>query len=118
MSSLEIYSAGTLTGTDRLHVATTRRSLAWRSAFIISLGGTLLVTVSLGPMAGDLGPASIVVWILTAFIGLLQCLLIAELASRFPHKVGGPPAYIHEGLKHLSPLFGAASAWGYWVGWI
>jgi amino acid transporter len=69
-------------------------------------------------MAEDIGAACIVVWMFTAFVGLIQCLLIAELASRYPEKVGGAPSYNHEGLKHLSPLFGAVSAWGYWVGWI
>jgi amino acid transporter len=69
-------------------------------------------------MAADIGTASLVVWTVTAFVGLVQCLLIAELASRYPRKVGGAPAYSHEGLKHLSPLFGAVSAWAYWVGWI
>jgi amino acid transporter len=69
-------------------------------------------------MAADIGIACLAVWTLTAVVGLVQCLLIAELASRYPQKVGGAPAYNHEGLKHLSPLFGAVSAWGYWVGWV
>ena len=42
-----------------------KRHASWRSAFIISLGGSLLVAVSLGPMAADLGPASVVVWTIT-----------------------------------------------------
>ena len=54
-----------------------KRFASWRSAFIVSLGGSLLVAVSLGPMAADLGPASVVVWTFTAVIGVLQCLLIA-----------------------------------------
>jgi amino acid transporter len=95
-----------------------RRLIAWRSAFVLSLGSALLVTVSLGPMGGEIGASLVVVWSGTALIGLLQCLFIAELACRYPHKVGGAPTYNHEGLKHLSPIFGAVSAWGYWVGWI
>ena len=78
---------------------------------VLSFGSALLVNVSLGPMAAEIGAASVLVWIVTAFVGLIQCLLIAELAGRYPNKVGGVPAYIHEGLKHRSPLFGAVAAW-------
>ena len=85
---------------------------------VLSFGSALLVNVSLGPMAAEIGAASVLVWIVTAFVGLIQCLLIAELAGRYPNKVGGVPAYIHEGLKHRSPLFGAVAAWAYWSGWI
>ena len=69
-------------------------------------------------MAAEIGTASLLVWTATAFIGLVQCLFIAELAGRFPHRAGGAPAYAHQGLKHLSPLLGAAAGWAYWVGWI
>jgi amino acid transporter len=95
-----------------------RRALTCPKVLVLSFGSVLLVNVSLGPMAAELGAASVLVWIVTAFVGLLQCLLIAELGSRYPDKVGGVPAYIHEGLKHRSPLFGAVAAWAYWSGWI
>lgn len=95
-----------------------RKQLSWRSAFVLSLGGTLLVNVSLGAMAAEIGAASIAVWAGTAGVGVLLCLLLAELASRFPHKVGGAPAYVHEGFKGISPLFGAVATWSYWVAWI
>ena len=95
-----------------------RRLLRLRSACVISLGSPVLVTVSLGPMAAEIGTASVLVWTVTALIGLVQCLFIAELAGRFPHRAGGAPAYAHQGLKHLSPLLGAVAGWSYWVGWI
>jgi amino acid transporter len=69
-------------------------------------------------MGGEVGASLIVVWGGTALIGLVQCLFIAELASRYPDKVGGAAAYNYEGLRHISPLFGAVSTWGYWVGWV
>lgn len=94
-----------------------KRHASWRSAFIISLGGSLLVAVSLGPMAADLGPASVVVWTLTALVGLVQCLLITELAGMFPHKAGGTATYTHEAFRD-KPLLGAFSNWGYWLGWL
>jgi amino acid transporter len=94
------------------------RVLTCPKVLVLSFGSALLVNVSLGPMAAEIGAASTLVWIFTAFVGLIQCLLIAELGSRYPNKVGGVPAYIHEGLKHRSPLFGAVAAWAYWSGWI
>jgi amino acid transporter len=84
---------------------------------VLSLGSALLVNVSLGPMAGEIGAASILVWTFTAFVGLVQCLLLGELGSRYPNAVGGPAAYVHEGLKHVSPLIGALAAWAYWTAW-
>lgn len=95
-----------------------RQRISWRSAFILSLGGALLVLVSLGAMAAAIGVASILVWAGTVLVGTLQCLLLAELAGRFPQKVGGAPAYVHEGFKGLSPIFGAVATWGYWVAWL
>src|SRR5271167_3211123 len=118
MSSLNPYQFGPSAAAPNRPVVSVRSLLQWRSAFVLSLGSALLVTVSLGPMGDDLGPALVIVWVLTALIGLVQCLFIAGLASRYPDKVGGAPAYNHEGLKHLSPLFGAVSSWAYWVGWI
>ncbi len=94
------------------------RSVTWKSSFVISLGGSLLVATTLGPMAAELGPASVFVWSLIAFIGVLQCLMIAEMAGMFPNKSGGTATYAHEAFKNKSPLFGVASNWGYWLAWI
>ncbi len=98
--------------------ASLKRSVTWKAAGVISLGGSLLVAVSLGPMAEKLGPASVLVWSVAAVVGVLQCLMITELACLFPHKSGGTPTYAHEGFKHLTPLVGAVSNWGYWLGWL
>jgi amino acid transporter len=97
---------------------TLKRFATWRSAFVISLGGSLLVAVLLGPLAKELGPASVVVATVGAIVGVLQCLIIGELAAMFPHKSGGTSTYAHEAFQHISPLFGALSNWGYWFGWI
>lgn len=94
------------------------QTATWKSALVVSLGGSLLVAVSLGAMAAELGAASIAVWSLVAFVGVIQCFIIAELAAMFPHKTGGTPVYAHEGFKKISPLIGAISNWGYWFGWI
>ena len=93
------------------------RTVTWKSAFVVSLGGALLVATSLGAIAGDLGPASVFVWTLVITIGILQCLMIAEMASMFPNKSGGTAVYTHEAFKKW-PIVGAIANWGYWCGWV
>ena len=93
------------------------RTVTWKSAFVVSLGGALLIATSLGAIAGDLGPASVFVWSLIVFVGILQCLMIAEMASMFPNKSGGTAVYAHEAFKKW-PIVGAIANWGYWCGWV
>ncbi len=93
------------------------RTVTWKSAFVVSLGGALLIATSLGAIAGDLGPASVFVWTLIITIGILQCLMIAEMASMFPNKSGGTAVYAHEAFKKW-PIVGAIANWGYWCGWV
>jgi amino acid transporter len=94
-----------------------RRSVTWRSSVVITLGAALLVTVSLGPMAGELGSLSPFVWLTIALIGALQCWLIAELAKAFPDRAGGTAMYAHAVLGRRAPLAAAISSWGYWFAW-
>ena len=93
------------------------RTVTWKSAFVVSLGGALLVATSLGAIAGDLGPASVFVWTLIISIGIIQCLMIAEMASMVPNKSGGTAVYTHEAFKKW-PIVGAIANWGYWCGWV
>ena len=91
------------------------RRATWRSAVLVAVGAALLVTVSLGPMAGELGGLSPWVWLATATVGLLQCFLLAELAARFPLRVGGTPQYVQSAID--APMLGALSSWSYWFAW-
>jgi amino acid transporter len=93
------------------------RSVTWRSAVLLAVGAAVLVTVSLGPMAAELGNMSAVVWSLTAVIGGLQCLMIAELARVYPGRAGGTATYAHVALHQVSPALGALSSWAYWFAW-
>jgi amino acid transporter len=95
-----------------------KRAVTWKSAFVVSLGGSLLVAVSLGSIAGDIGPVSYLIWSLAGLIGVAQCLMIAELAGMFPHKAGGTATYAHEAFKSKTTIPGVVSNWGYWFGWI
>ncbi len=93
------------------------RSVTWKSSFVVSLGAALLIVTSLGAIAGDLGPASVFVWTLVVAVGILQCFMIAEMASMFPNKSGGTATYSHEAFKKW-PIVGAIANWGYWLGWV
>ncbi|MEV4442950.1 APC family permease, partial [Streptomyces sp. NPDC049577] len=93
------------------------RIVSWRSAVLVALGGAVLVTVSLGPMATELGNVSVLVWIVAAAVGAAQCLLLAELASRFSSRAGGTAQFAHRALRRGSPSLGALSSWSYWFAW-
>ena len=40
-------------------------TVTWKSPFVVWLGAALLVATALGPIAADLGPASLFVWGIT-----------------------------------------------------
>ncbi|HEX5983232.1 MAG TPA: APC family permease [Solirubrobacterales bacterium] len=94
-----------------------RRSVSWRSAALLALGAALLVLVSIGPMAGEIGTATPWVWLAIASVGALQCLLLSALAVRYPNRAGGTPMYVHAVLGRRRPLLAAISSWGYWFAW-
>jgi amino acid transporter len=90
---------------------------SWWAPVLIGTGGALMVAVSLGAMAGEIGTVSIWVWIGTAVIGGLQCALVAELAARFPERAGGTAQFAFRAVPNGSPTLGALSAWCYWFAW-
>lgn len=87
------------------------------TAVLVATGGSLMVLVSLGAMAAELGNVSIWVWVATAAIGGAQCLLIAELAGRFPERAGGTAQFAYRVRPDGSSTLGALSAWCYWFAW-
>ncbi|MCV2458208.1 APC family permease [Streptomyces sp. ICN988] len=90
---------------------------SWLTAVLVATGGSLMVVVSLGAMAAELGNVSVWVWIATAAVGGAQCLLIAELAARFPDRAGGTAQFAYRVRAKGSPSMGALSAWCYWFAW-
>lgn len=84
---------------------------------LIALGGAVLITVSLGPMAVEMGNVSVLVWALTVGVGAVQCLLLGELSSRFPGRAGGTPQFAYRSVPRGSSTLGALSSWCYWYAW-
>ncbi len=93
------------------------RTVTWRSSFIVALGAALLVTVSLGPMAQELGTVSPFIWLAAAVVGALQCVLLARLAARLSNRAGGTATYTHSAVGESLPILGAVSSWSYWFAW-
>jgi amino acid transporter len=93
------------------------RSVQWGAAVLQGVAGAIMVIVSLGAMAGELGSQSILVWLVTAIVGGLQCILIASLTHRFSFRAGGTGQYAYMTRRNGSRILGALSAWCYWFAW-
>ncbi|GAA2622458.1 APC family permease [Streptomyces vastus] len=91
--------------------------MTWRTGVLLAVGTALLVCVSLGPMAEEIGNASIIVWLVTALVGGIQCVLLGHLAVRMPNRSGGAATYTHAVIGDRIPILGALSSWGYWFAW-
>ncbi|MGH2856687.1 MAG: APC family permease, partial [Solirubrobacteraceae bacterium] len=73
---------------------------------------------SLGYTLGLFGvTGSIILWGLSAAIGMLQAWIYSEPATMFGLRSGGISLYAHEGWRKYSTLVGPLSAFGYWIGW-
>lgn len=118
-SGIEVAASAVDRAGSRVFPASSRLPVtsSWQTAVLVATGGSLMVIISLGAMAADLGNLSIWVWIVTAAIGGAQCLLIAELAGRFPERAGGTAQFAYRVRPGGSSTLGALSAWCYWFAW-
>src|SRR5258708_34295035 len=67
---------------------------------------------------GALGTwGAVLLWGISAGVGMLQTWIYAESASMFPDKPGGISLYAHEGWRGRFSLAGPIGAFGYWIGW-
>jgi amino acid transporter len=94
-----------------------KRRITWFHGFVITTGSIITILTSIGGLAAEIGPPSILVWPITAIFGLILTFSYAELATMFPNKSGGISIYGAEAWKDKSPLLGAFIIWGYWMGW-
>lgn len=83
----------------------------------LAAGVPLLVLVSLGPVAALAGSASIVVWPLSALVGLFMALAFAELAGGYPRVNGGVAVLAADVLQPRSRALARIGQWSYWFGW-
>ena len=102
-SSRNVSSSSRCTGTtDSSSVCASRRSSSGRSA---------------SPWRRSVSWGSVLLWGISATVGLLQNFIYSESAAMFPDKPGGIALYAHEGWRSRFSLFGPIAAFGYWIGW-
>ncbi len=94
------------------------KSLHWYDGFVIALCNPGFLIGSLGFSLATVGAAgSIILWGISAVVGLLQNWVYSETAAMFPDKPGGIALYAYEGWRKYFNLFGPIAAFGYWIGW-
>src|ERR1700745_1814891 len=94
------------------------KSLRWGDGVVIAPCTPGSLIASLGFSMGALGTwGAVVLWAISAAIGMLQAWVYAEPASMFPDKPGGISLYAHEGWRGRFSLVGPLGAYGYWIGW-
>lgn len=94
------------------------KTLRWWDGFAIALCNPGFLLGSLGFTLGIFGATgSMILWGLSAAIGMLQAWIYSEPATMFGHKSGGIALYAHEGWRKYTTLVGPLSAFGYWIGW-
>jgi amino acid transporter len=94
------------------------KTLHWYDGFVIALCQPAFLLGSLGFTLGTIGAwGSVILWGISATVGLLQNFIYSETAAMFPDKPGGIALYAHEGWRSRFNLFGPIAAFGYWIGW-
>jgi amino acid transporter len=94
------------------------KALRWWDGFVIALCNPGFLIASLGFSMGALGTwGAVLLWAISAAVGMLQTWIYAETASMFPDKPGGISLYAHEGWRGRFSLAGPIGAFGYWIGW-
>lgn len=96
---------------------TEQSRISWRTGAAIVGGVPALVLVSLGQIASVAGGAAVLVWIVSAALGLIMAFSFAQLPRCFPNVSGGIGvlgSYAHEAKR---PWLATATRWSYWLGW-
>src|ERR1700753_837517 len=105
-------------GTATVEEVQLLKTLRWWDGFVIALCNPGFLLGSLGFTLGIFGVGgSMILWGLSATIGLLQAWIYSEPATMFGHRSGGIALYAHEGWRKYTTLVGPLSAFGYWIGW-
>ncbi|MCL2417946.1 MAG: APC family permease [Conexibacteraceae bacterium] len=105
-------------GTATVEEVQLLKTLRWWDGFVIALCNPGFLLGSLGFTLGIFGVAgSMILWGLSATIGMLQAWIYSEPATMFGHRSGGISLYAHEGWRKYTTLVGPLSAFGYWIGW-
>src|ERR1700687_1576384 len=93
----------------------------WWGAFVIGLAGTILVTGIAPVVVQGTGALGIILIGVMTIAGAFLCFCLAELATMWPDRTGGIPAFATESFRPLvgdtvARHIGGTSGWGYRMG--
>jgi amino acid transporter len=94
----------------------------WWGAFVIGLAGTILVTGIAPYVVQGTGASGILLIGGMTILGCFLCFCLAELATIWPDRTGGIPAFAEASFEPLvgkkwARHIGGTSGWAYWLGW-
>jgi amino acid transporter len=94
------------------------KSLRWWDGFTIALANPGFLLGALLGSFGALGvTGAVVLWGISALVGLIQNWIYSEPAMMFPGRSGGISLYANEGWRRYTTLVGPIATFGYWIGW-
>jgi len=94
------------------------KSLRWWDGFTIAMCNPGFLFASLGYTLGIFGVVgSIVLWGISAIIGMVLTWIYIEPAMMFPNQSGGISLYANEAWRKYTTFIGPIATFGYWIGW-
>jgi amino acid transporter len=94
------------------------KSLRWWDGFTIAMCNPGFLFASLGYTLGIFGVVgSIVLWGISAIIGMVLTWIYIEPAMMFPNQSGGISLYANEAWRKYTTFVGPVATFGYWIGW-
>jgi amino acid transporter len=94
------------------------KSLRWWDGFTIAMCNPGFLFASLGFTLGIFGVwGSVILWGVSAIIGMVLTWIYVEPAMMFPNKSGGISLYANEAWRKYTTFVGPIATFGYWIGW-
>jgi amino acid transporter len=94
------------------------KSLRWWDGFTIAMCNPGFLFASLGFTLGIFGVwGSVILWGISALIGMVLTWIYVEPAMMFPNQSGGISLYANEAWRKYTTFVGPVATFGYWIGW-
>jgi amino acid transporter len=94
------------------------KSLRWWDGFTIAMCNPGFLFASLGFTLGIFGVwGSVILWGVSAIIGMILTWIYVEPAMMFPNQSGGISLYANEAWRKYTTFVGPIATFGYWIGW-
>ena len=94
------------------------KSLRWWDGFAIAMCNPGFLFASLGYTLGIFGVmGSVILWGISALIGMILTWIYIEPAMMFPNQSGGISLYANEAWRKYTTFVGPIATFGYWIGW-